>query len=858
MKDTTGIEALRQHVSSSTKGLRLRSVTKEEEEEVSTDQWDTSDRSYRSSSQTEDRHIRIGRSKWLVTTLIMFLGAAACASFLAFGITSIFNDSSKSFTTKGEELFYHMQTSWATFEMFGLWMFESCHKSDTPNLSIDPSEDIASHLGYCSRDEFRNLYEYIRSQGVEFASAQFVRNITHEYREIIEAESRAYYAEHYPNFTYNGITGTVPKANGESGVEIVPWQKADFYLPIHYVEPLLGNERVVELDKRSVAGRLEVQQAMTTRLPVLTQRIKLVQETDVEAYGVILVHPGTKTSIQPLNQTNSAAQIVVRIPQFLQYALRASSESATLYLYDATYVDTNGEEKSPPEFLGAVRSSYHGYPRARPVFESLREVGIEEITNTGERYYQASFEINGRTWTMVKFSDENDEDYLFVILGGSIIFAASLCFACWFHSHLSRLAKYNKLKSDAQAEKAENARIQVMKERELNDFIAHEVRNPLASALSALSFVSSGVSDHVEDSVKRKAIKDDIAIVDSSLQFINELLRNMLDVHRTQSHEINLQMSVFDVRKDILDPVAAILFMRGAKVDITVDCPADLHVESDRMRVKQIMLNLSANSTKFVEQGFIRLRAAVLDDGRVELSVEDSGPGIPEAKRGHLFAKFQESLDSLNQGTGIGLCICKNLSELLKADIGLDENYDSGILGYPGTRFILNLNKPAVEHTSNEQRETEANHHLSCTSLKLSPPPLPETMSILIVDDDTMIRKMFRRAVMRVAPEWTVEEACNGETALQVVDSKTFDLIFVDQYMASIEKQLLGTETTRALRSKGVQSFITGLSANDMETPFLDAGADSFMIKPFPCKTNELQAALQHLLELRDQKISMV
>lgn len=50
--------------------------------------------------------------------------------------------------------------------------------------------------------------------------------------------------------------------------------------------------------------------------------------------------------------------------------------------------------------------------------------------------------------------------------------------------------------------------------------------------------------------------------------------------------------------------------------------------------------------------------------------------------------------------------------------------------------------------------------------------------------------------------------------------------------MASVDKQLLGTETIRELRSKGVTSIMCGLSANDLEKPFLDAGADSFMMKP--------------------------
>ena len=66
--------------------------------------------------------------------------------------------------------------------------------------------------------------------------------------------------------------------------------------------------------------------------------------------------------------------------------------------------------------------------------------------------------------------------------------------------------------------------------------------------------------------------------------------------------------------------------------------------------------------------------------------------------------------------------------------------------------------------------------------------------------------------------------------------------------MASIEKQLLGTETVRALRSRGVESLICGLSANDLEQQFKDAGADHFHFKPFPCEKEALTTELIRIL----------
>jgi signal transduction histidine kinase len=109
-------------------------------------------------------------------------------------------------------------------------------------------------------------------------------------------------------------------------------------------------------------------------------------------------------------------------------------------------------------------------------------------------------------------------------------------------------------------------------------------------------------------------------------------------------------MTPTDLLHDVLEPVGGMLHQRHGKVKVVVNCPKNLVIMTDRLRLKQIILNLGRNSAKFVEEGFIQLRAEVVD-GHVELSVEDSGPGIPMEKRKQLFNKFQESLDVLGQGT---------------------------------------------------------------------------------------------------------------------------------------------------------------------------------------------------------------
>ena len=79
--------------------------------------------------------------------------------------------------------------------------------------------------------------------------------------------------------------------------------------------------------------------------------------------------------------------------------------------------------------------------------------------------------------------------------------------------------------------------------------------------------------------------------------------------------------------------------------------------------------------------------------------------------------------------------------------------------------------------------------------------------------------------------------------------SYSFFLVYgITRYMASVDKQLLGTETAQAMRSKNVQSRICGLSANDLRDAFLKAGANDFILKPMPCKVDELKIVLARVL----------
>ena len=804
------------------------------------------------------------RIKIVLICLIVLIGAAAASAFVTLGLVGAFHETKSSFEHRAKDLTYSIDSAFHDYQIFGLWTHESCFKPNHRNVNISLWQDPAQHLGFCSREDFSRLYAYIQSVGVEVQAIEFIPNITNNARAAVEAESRKYYSEYYPTINYTGFTRVA--VNATPGSRTAPEADLPFYFPVHYVEPVLPNSAAIDLNLYTNPARKEgIDKAIETWQPTLTDRLKLVQETDPNAYGLGLFHPGAR--VGDLVKPEAFSLMIIRIPALLERAARIALVNTQVYIFESKPNTTD-----PPVFLGAAHIQV-SKEVANPIVTSLPEMDFATLQATkSSLVYQTQLRIADRFWTIVVQPDDTESNVSYIIVGGVIILVVCLLLAYGFNSHMVRVANFNRIRTEAEAEKSKNAIVQAKMERELNEFIAHEVRNPLSSAIAALSFVSASAND-VEQETTRSSLLNDLRIVDASLQFINELLRNMLDLHRAADRQLKLTFSPVDVLRDVLDPVASILFMRGANVQIQTECPTNLMVLTDRMRLKQIILNLSANSTKFVEHGFIRLRADVVD-GTVQLYVEDSGPGIPPGKRDRLFAKFQESLDLLNQGTGIGLCVCKNLSEIMGAEIRLDESFVSGVKTSPGTRFVVDLNQPPLDVEVSEElpreREGCVDEARSVRKLENSSgppwkkpsgngpsapdhvdlPELPKSLKVLFVDDDTVLRKMFCRSLGRIAPSWDVQEACNGETALRLVEEgQTYDLIFVDQYMASIEKQLLGTETVLAMRSKGIASIICGLSANDTEQQFLHAGADSFMIKPFPCEKISLSMEIDRVLK---------
>lgn len=201
------------------------------------------------------------------------------------------------------------------------------------------------------------------------------------------------------------------------------------------------------------------------------------------------------------------------------------------------------------------------------------------------------------------------------------------------------------------------------KQKEFTSTVSHELRTPLASIKMALDIVLSGTTGPLSDGQK-----DFITKAKSNVDRLNRLINDILDLTKMEAGKLKMKIEPGDLNAVIAEsigPQGAVAATKGIKLSFV---PGEVpSVKFDRDRVMQVMLNLLSNAIKFTEKGAVTVRTAVFTDKNViEVSVEDTGPGIREADIPKLFEKFQQLEGALNNksgGTGLGLAICKTIVE---------------------------------------------------------------------------------------------------------------------------------------------------------------------------------------------------
>ena len=197
---------------------------------------------------------------------------------------------------------------------------------------------------------------------------------------------------------------------------------------------------------------------------------------------------------------------------------------------------------------------------------------------------------------------------------------------------------------------------------------------------------------------------------------------------------------------------------------------ADLVVDMDPDRVRQILLNLVGNALKFTDAGAVTLRVGYDCAGqRLAVEIVDTGPGVPADRIGDLFKRFSQvdgSRARAHGGAGLGLAICKGLVEAMGGDIGVDSTPGEG------SRFWFAIPAPVVR----PPRAAEARGRAE---------PILAGLRVLVVDDHAANRQLAQLFLSGAGAE--VSEAVDGETATDVAARGPFDVILMDLRMPGLD-----------------------------------------------------------------------
>ena len=202
--------------------------------------------------------------------------------------------------------------------------------------------------------------------------------------------------------------------------------------------------------------------------------------------------------------------------------------------------------------------------------------------------------------------------------------------------------------------------------------MSHEIRTPLNAIVG---FSSVLVSD--DSSPAEKAQYCDIIQKNSDL--LLHLINDILDISRMESGKIKFVWEECDVVELCQTALSTAEYGRKTSALFLFETPvASLVIKTDAQRLKQVLINLLSNAAKFTPSGSIKLAIAIdKQHQQLELSVSDTGCGIPSDKSDRVFERF-EKLNEYSQGTGLGLAISRLIIENLGGKIWVDKDYTEG------------------------------------------------------------------------------------------------------------------------------------------------------------------------------------
>lgn len=361
--------------------------------------------------------------------------------------------------------------------------------------------------------------------------------------------------------------------------------------------------------------------------------------------------------------------------------------------------------------------------------------------------------------------------------------------------------------------------------------MSHELRTPLNAILGfsqLLMMDSEGKIDEIQ--------MENITEISNAGQHLLKLINEVLDLAKIESGKMAISLepvSVTDVMKEAITMVHPLAELQNINLVCDFSVQDEVFVTADHTRLKQVLINLLTNAIKYnVVNGEVNLNYKILGDV-VAINVIDNGIGIPFDQQDLVFNPFHRLNMDNNfnvEGTGIGLSVAKQMTELMNGKINLTSELNKG------SHFSIELPLAAFKIQEENHISTEGSLFAKNSNYQ-----------VLYVEDNKANLKLVKR-IFENMENVTLYDTQQGELAVEIALEKIPDIILLDLNLPGID----GFEVLKRLRAnKLLQNIpvvaVTAYAMNDDQKRIEKAGFDGYIIKPIDIQ--KFIDEINHLLE---------